>query len=116
MAIDFLNPLQLLVEVFEALTLGKKKALVRFETPDCEFFQRDSVHAKGVTIFPEDPERPPLVLIRSDLPIMGAIDTLAHELAHVAIGPDKQEDHGQEWQDFYDELFQSYCSTVELPH
>ena len=51
-------------------------------------------------------ERIFLVEISATLSVMNAVEVLAHELAHVAAGPDAE--HGKEWEDAFDAIFEEY--------
>ena len=53
----------------------------------------------------------PMITIDPMLPYVGCIDILAHELAHVAAGPDAG--HGSEWQHAYDAIHAEYHAFVQ---
>ena len=56
------------------------------------------------TIFAEDGEI--AIFVSCDIPVITAVEILAHELAHVAVGAD--EDHGEKWEAAFDAIFQEY--------
>lgn len=58
----------------------------------------------GLTNFGEDGEIN--VYISSSLKVEDAMDILAHELAHVAVGIDH--DHDEVWEKAYDDIFDEY--------
>lgn len=60
--------------------------------------------AWGYTVFTDDGEI--AVFISCDLKVMDAVEILAHELAHVAVGA--AEDHGDKWEAAFDAIFQEY--------
>ncbi len=106
MSVELFCPFQMLLTVFESLTDGQKTAIVKFESLETNKIPAGRI---GCTIFPERPEMPPLVLIRSDLPVWIALDIMTRELSHVAIGPDKE----QEREDFHRELVEG-CKQAFL--
>ncbi len=57
----------------------------------------------GCTTFNEDGA---FVDISAGSSVMGAVEVLAHELAHVAVGIENE--HGKEWQDAFDAIFNEY--------
>ena len=73
-----------------------------------EGFSQDSL---GCTLFPDDGTMP-IIFIRYDLPYVGFIDILAHELAHVIVGPNAEEDeHGELFQKAYDWINTEYLKV-----
>lgn len=60
--------------------------------------------AWGYTVFTDDGEI--AVFISCDLKVTDAVEILAHELAHVAVGA--AEDHGEKWEAAFDAIFQEY--------
>lgn len=60
--------------------------------------------ALGYTVFTDEGEIG--VFISCDLKVMDAVEILAHELAHVAVGA--AEDHGEKWEAAFDAIFQEY--------
>ena len=63
----------------------------------------------GETWFGENGEIIIQISIEQTLPQM--LDIIAHELAHVAIGP--EEDHGEKWQSVYDWLWKEWDEYVD---
>lgn len=102
------EPLQLMVDVFNEL----------YAEADCSIFWVESLHdetgAWGRTHFPSDDGSSTRVIIELDVecPIVGAVEVLAHELAHAKAGPDA--DHGPEWEAVFTILHAAYQSKVEL--
>lgn len=64
----------------------------------------------GETIFPEDCGEP-LVRISAEMPVVGAVEVLAHELAHVAVGPEAG--HGEAWEEAFDAIHRKYMEMIE---
>ena len=60
--------------------------------------------AWGYTVFTDDGEV--AVFVSCDLKVMDAVEVLAHELAHVAVGA--AEDHGEKWEAAFEAIFQEY--------
>ena len=58
----------------------------------------------GYTIFTDDGEI--AVFVSCDIPVVSAVEILAHELAHVAVGA--EEDHGEKWEAAFEAIFQEY--------
>lgn len=58
----------------------------------------------GYTVFAEDGEI--AIFVSCDIPVITAVEILAHELAHVAVGAD--EDHGEKWEEANEAIFQEY--------
>lgn len=54
-----------------------------------------------------------LVQIDVSCPVEGAVEVLAHELAHVATGKDCSEDHGPEWEGWFARIHTEYCKRVQ---
>lgn len=64
----------------------------------------------GETIFPDDGSRP-IIQIGVDKIIPQAMDILAHELAHVAAGPEAG--HDATWESAYDAIHRKYTEIIE---
>ena len=62
---------------------------------------KEKADAWGETFFPNDGGAP-VVSIDVEIPVIGAIDVMAHELAHVAMGPNGE--HGEAWEKEYSEI------------
>lgn len=106
------NPFALMIDVFNDL-YPDKQATVWFATG-----LRQERNAWGQTGFPDDGGEP-LVQIDVDCPIAGAVEVLAHELAHVAAGcphSDDDDGHGPEWQKHFDAIHEAYNQRVLDAH
>lgn len=65
--------------------------------------------AKGYTFFPNDGSTP-RICISAELPVWGATDVLAHELAHLVLGPGpKNGKHSPKWKKTFDWIFKEFC-------
>jgi hypothetical protein len=62
----------------------------------------------GYTLFPDDGSDPVIVLDCS-IPFEAVVETLAHELAHVA-APD--DEHGSKWEAAFEMIHREYCKAV----
>lgn len=60
--------------------------------------------AWGYTVFTDDGEI--AVFVSCDIKVQDAVEILAHELAHVAVGA--EEDHGEKWEAAFEAIFQEY--------
>ena len=63
----------------------------------------------GCTTFGEDGKI--LVDISASIPVVDAVEVLAHELAHVAVGIEK--DHTDEFERAFDAIFVEYNKLIE---
>lgn len=63
----------------------------------------------GETVFEENGHV--TVYINETLTIRNAIEILAHELAHVAVG-ETEETHGKEWEEAFEAIFKEYERIV----
>jgi len=97
--IAFQDPIQVIIDIFEQRH-PKKKVIVQYVQG-----MKEKADAYGETFFPNDGGIP-IVSIDVEISIIGAIDVLAHELAHVAIGPDGK--HGEKWDNEYTEINNSF--------
>ena len=64
----------------------------------------DGKPAYGFTDFQDDGNV--YVCVSSQLEVGNAVEILAHELAHVAVGSEAE--HGEKWQEAFDNIFQEY--------
>ena len=69
----------------------------------------DAADAYGYTVFCDDGEV--RVFISCDIPVVAAVEILAHELAHVAVG--KDEDHGEKWEAAFEAINKEYYRIGE---
>lgn len=76
----------------------------------CCFWCENLKDGHGVTLFPDNPRLLPEVFISADLPVKHAVEILAHELAHVAVGADA--DHGETWQSAFDAIHEEYMQRI----
>jgi hypothetical protein len=78
---------------------------------ECEIFWEPNIREDedgrkpyGLTDFA--PDGTVWVFDTPDMNVRDAVEILAHELAHVAVGVDV--DHGKEWEDAFEAIFQEY--------
>ena len=64
----------------------------------------------GMTVREKGSE--PVVVISLDLPLHAAVETLAHELAHVVVDEELHE-HGPKWYRAFGELSEKYVQRVQ---
>lgn len=72
---------------------------------DGELIDRRGEKVYGLTTFPDDGSTP-IIKVSGEPSIIVAIETFAHELAHVAIGP--RDEHGPDWEAAFDAIFKEY--------
>lgn len=65
--------------------------------------------AFGVTNFRTDGSI--RILISGQLPVVHAVEIFAHELAHVAAGPEAE--HGEAWENAFDAIHTEYMKMIE---
>lgn len=65
--------------------------------------------AFGHTLWPDDGGTPE-ILISVGLPVIRAVEILAHELAHVVVGP--RGGHGKDWNRVFKWIKAEYCAKV----
>ena len=63
----------------------------------------------GFTEFHDDGSN--LVVVDANLQVSNAVEVLAHELAHVAVGIENE--HGAAWETAFDAIFQEYGRIAE---
>lgn len=83
----------------------KKDCIVNWYTE--ELMGEIGGYGKDVYGFAEFSENEiPRVYINAKAPVENAVELLAHELAHVAVGADK--DHGPEWEEAFENIHKEY--------
>lgn len=100
------NPFELILQVFNDLYPGKAASV------EWVSGLRQERNAWGSTVFEEG--KAPEVLIDVRCPVAGAIEVLAHELAHVAAGVphDDADGHGDEWEAAFEAIHREYSQRV----
>lgn len=102
------NPFEIVLEAYNALY--QRDCVVQFVEG---LWAREEAY--GVTEFGG---RIPRISVDVITPVHGAVEILAHELAHVAAGDSHADDHGEAWQNAFDAIHQRYVeivSTLEPP-
>lgn len=99
------DPFQQVIAAYEALY--SKPCLVQFIP-----FDGNDEGAFGYTDFSDDPSEMPVVNISLECPIMAAVETLAHELAHVESGTGCGDEHGPEWKEAFEAIHAKYTEMV----
>lgn len=107
------DPFRILLDVFAKLFPHTPAPTIQFVSD----LHQDDDDPLGQTTFPDDGSTP-LVDLDASMPLDGAVDILAHELAHVAcedLGLNKpgENPHTQSWQDIYDRLHAEFCEMME---
>ena len=86
-----------------------------FPDADCEcqwatdLQDEESQPVCGMTFFPDDGGMP-TVYVSADIPVKHAVEILAHELAHVAVGAGCE--HGPQWQDAFRRIHARYMDML----
>ena len=83
---------------------------------ECEVFwdqHQEDQHSEeyGFTHFPDDGSTPQ-VFVFAEHPVNVQTETLAHELAHVAVGPEHE--HDEVWEATFDAIFKEYNRLGDL--
>lgn len=104
------DPFSLVFQAFKKL----------YPQKDCECYWKaelepdeDGHNVLGLTTYTDDGRIYIDISVR--IPVMDAVEIFAHELAHVAAGP--QEEHGKAWEDAFDAIHSEYnrASQEETP-
>jgi len=98
------DPFKIVIEAFEKLHPDKTADVVFGEG------MYEKVGAYGETFMP-DAGGPPVITIDTITPIDGAVEVLAHELAHVAAGIDAG--HGEAWEAEFEAINQEYTRIAD---
>ena len=79
----------------------------KYPHKDCECYIGGVQGKKhyGETVFDENGQA--TVYIKESLKLRDAVEVLAHELAHVAVG-ETEEEHGKEWEDAFEAIHEEY--------
>ena len=98
------NHLQMIVDIFES----------KYPDKDCRVFFSDGLAVEdcyGYINFPDDKDCPE-IYINAHLPFERCLDVLSHELAHLAVGEDCNDDHGPEWEKEFDWIHSEFCKRM----
>ena len=91
---------------FSNLNPDKKNVICEW-VPELEETEGGTVY--GRTCLCEDGNY--LVQVTAQIPVKDAVEILAHELAHVAAGPELK--HGPEWKKAFDDIYEEYVRIGE---
>ena len=98
-----IDPFAMEYEAYERLY--SKECTVNWYSDDIEQeIDGRECNVFGFTYFPE--EGKPEIYINVNASVRIALETLAHEFAHVAVGAD--EDHGPEWKEAFENIHKEY--------
>ena len=87
-----MDPFAWVYEAYKDVFPDAPECIVQWDEVEDENGERVS----GVTVFPDDTNKMIEVRISPDIPMRGALETLGHELAHVAAGVEAG--HGERWE------------------
>ena len=99
------DPFQQIIAAYESLY--GKPCLIQFVP-----FEGDESSAFGHTEFSNDPSEMPVININIESPLMAAVETLAHELAHVEADTGCVDGHGPEWKEAFEAIHAKYTEMV----
>lgn len=99
------NPFDLVIEAVKKL-YPNTKALIQFNPT----LRGREFGECGCTTFPDD-NSTPVVDISTNIPFMAMVEILAHELAHVVVGPG--EGHDQKWESVFSAINEVYMVLGE---
>lgn len=94
-------------KAFDALYPDKQFTCVWARTQTDESGQHD---VWGATTFFDD-GRIPMIAVDDRLMVADAVEILAHELAHVAVGVNAE--HNHEWEAAFELIYQEYCRILQ---
>lgn len=91
----------------------------RYSRAHARIYFVDKVKAKGLkkgacglTIFPDDGKAPE-IQISAGIPVWGAVEVLAHELAHLVLGRNpKGGPHGPAWEKTFRWIHREFCAQT----
>lgn len=92
------NPFQIVIQAAEKL----------FPQIECRIVFAELEGKVGETLFPDDGSAP-VISIDPDGSYRQIVELLAHELAHVAVGPDAE--HGPAWVEAYRKIENEYLKA-----
>lgn len=61
----------------------------------------------GCAVWPDDGS-PPYIALEIGLALLDAVEVLAHEVAHIVVGTDEEDEHGPQWESAFDALHREY--------
>lgn len=96
------DPLATVVSIFERHYPGRNVTVVYQPIGE-------EVEACGLTEFPDDGSDP-LIVIDPEIPFHGVVETLAHELAHIA---EPDDEHGEKWDAAFTLIEAEYNKAME---
>ena len=103
------NPFDIVIQAVKEL-YPDTHALIQFN-PDL----RGKKYGEcGCTTFPDNPNDPIIVDISTNIPFNAMIEVLAHELAHVVVRLNEEDDHGERWQEVFEAIYRKYNELVDL--
>lgn len=97
---------EMVYEAFQKVFPGKECVIQWVE----HIYVRPGVEVWGETVFPDDGGMP-VVSVSAELPVKHAAEVLAHELAHVGVGPKRN--HSAKWEKAFESIHQEYMDRVE---
>lgn len=103
-----MDPFACVWEAFHSLYPGKR-CECRLAAPE------DTGHEPrgGMTVWVDGEEGCAIiVLVNPNLSVWGAVKVLAHELAHVAVGPGAE--HGEAWESAFEAIRQEYHRLADI--
>jgi len=103
------NPFDTIIQAVEEL-YPNTHALIQFNP---ELRGRDYGEC-GCTTFPTNPDEEILIDISTNIPFIHMPEILAHELAHVVVGTNEENDHGDKWQEVFDAIHVKYEELVDF--
>ena len=103
-----MDPFAYVWEAFRNLYPGKECECHLSAPEDTECEPRG-----GMTVWVDGEEGSAIiVLVNPHLSVLDAVQVLAHELAHVAVGPESS--HGEAWEEAYEAIREEYYALIYL--
>lgn len=94
------DPFLFVADAFERLHPN-----VKYDSYVMDWFKDEFGEGYGVTVFPDDGSDP-VIYLNSETPYVHLVEIFAHELAHVAVG--KEKEHEADWEREFDRIFDEY--------
>lgn len=108
------DPFSVVAEVFESLYPGRKYNA--FLSSEPMFEEDDNGDAGkefyGYTAFSDDGSIAEIV-VYGGIALTDSVEVFAHELAHVAVGPNVEQEHGEEWEAAFQAIHTEYTRRAD---
>lgn len=102
-----IDPFAWVYEAYRAVFADAPQCIVLWD----EVVDEAGEEMYGSTTFPDNDNEMIVVRVNPNIPVYGAVEVLAHELAHIAVGASGG--HGEQWVKAFDRIQQQYVKMSE---